>query len=201
MSLCSAGFGSGPWQWGKWDSGVQHQSRKPLLHYQQQYREDSHQRGNPGQGKLQPQGHSTDENNRHLSCWPWVCVCVCMCHCIKSTRHSPKALISCDSHSEGLVSFLKFYFDHETFTINEMCGVCTFCFYVPLVPPLGGSPPLRASVSTTVLVNLLDLNDNDPTFLNLPFVAEVLEGLPIGSSVFRVCLAFTKYLGCCTVSC
>ncbi|XP_038594037.1 cadherin-23-like [Micropterus salmoides] len=49
-----------------------------------------------------------------------------------------------------------------------------------------GTPPLRASVSTTVFVNLLDLNDNDPTFLNLPFVAEVLEGLPIGSSVFRV---------------
>ncbi|XP_028278698.1 cadherin-23 [Parambassis ranga] len=49
-----------------------------------------------------------------------------------------------------------------------------------------GTPPLRASVSTTVFVNLLDLNDNDPTFLNLPFVAEVPEGLPIGSSFFRV---------------
>ncbi|XP_049455634.1 cadherin-23 isoform X4 [Epinephelus fuscoguttatus] len=49
-----------------------------------------------------------------------------------------------------------------------------------------GTPPLRASSSTTVFVNLLDLNDNDPTFLNLPFVAEVPEGLPIGSSVFKV---------------
>uniref|UniRef100_A0A8C9TL15 Cadherin-related 23 n=1 Tax=Scleropages formosus TaxID=113540 RepID=A0A8C9TL15_SCLFO len=49
-----------------------------------------------------------------------------------------------------------------------------------------GRPPLRSSVSTTVFVNLLDLNDNDPTFLNLPFVAEVPEGLPVGSSVFRV---------------
>ncbi|KAI4872497.1 hypothetical protein NFI96_021250 [Prochilodus magdalenae] len=49
-----------------------------------------------------------------------------------------------------------------------------------------GNPPLRSSASTTVYVNLLDLNDNDPTFLNLPFVAEVPEGLPIGSSVFRV---------------
>ncbi|XP_026165849.1 cadherin-23 [Mastacembelus armatus] len=49
-----------------------------------------------------------------------------------------------------------------------------------------GMPPLRASASATVFVNLLDLNDNDPTFLNLPFVAEVLEGLPIRSSVFRV---------------
>ncbi|KAK0135522.1 Cadherin-23 [Merluccius polli] len=49
-----------------------------------------------------------------------------------------------------------------------------------------GTPPLRASVSTTVFVNLLDLNDNDPTFVNLPFVAEVLEGLPRGSSVFKV---------------
>ncbi|MCI4376817.1 hypothetical protein PGIGA_G00192640, partial [Pangasianodon gigas] len=49
-----------------------------------------------------------------------------------------------------------------------------------------GNPPLRSSASTTVYVNLLDLNDNDPTFLNLPFIAEVAEGLPIGSSVFRV---------------
>uniref|UniRef100_A0A673BQ12 Cadherin-23 n=1 Tax=Sphaeramia orbicularis TaxID=375764 RepID=A0A673BQ12_9TELE len=50
-----------------------------------------------------------------------------------------------------------------------------------------GTPPLHATASTTVLVNLLDLNDNDPTFINLPFVAEVPEGLPIGSSVFKVC--------------
>ncbi|KAF7666879.1 hypothetical protein LDENG_00090080 [Lucifuga dentata] len=49
-----------------------------------------------------------------------------------------------------------------------------------------GIPPLHASVSTTIYVNLLDLNDNDPTFLNLPFVAEVPEGLPSGSSVFKV---------------
>ncbi|XP_056147700.1 cadherin-23 [Lampris incognitus] len=49
-----------------------------------------------------------------------------------------------------------------------------------------GILPLRASVSATVYVNLLDLNDNDPTFLNLPFVAEVPEGLPSGSSVFKV---------------
>ncbi|CAL8258339.1 unnamed protein product [Lota lota] len=49
-----------------------------------------------------------------------------------------------------------------------------------------GTPPLRASVSTTVFVNLLDLNDNDPTFVNLPFVAEVPEGLPLGSTVFKV---------------
>uniref|UniRef100_A0AAY4DS48 Cadherin-23 n=1 Tax=Denticeps clupeoides TaxID=299321 RepID=A0AAY4DS48_9TELE len=49
-----------------------------------------------------------------------------------------------------------------------------------------GSPPLQASASATVFVNLLDLNDNDPTFLNLPSVAEVPEGIPIGSSIFRV---------------
>ncbi|XP_060897001.1 cadherin-23-like [Labrus mixtus] len=49
-----------------------------------------------------------------------------------------------------------------------------------------GSPPLRATASTTVFVNLLDLNDNDPTFINLPSVAEVPEGLPVGSSVFKV---------------
>jgi hypothetical protein len=37
-----------------------------------------------------------------------------------------------------------------------------------------------------VFVNLLDLNDNDPTFQNLPFVAEVLEGTPAGLSVYHV---------------
>uniref|UniRef100_A0A674I3G3 Cadherin domain-containing protein n=1 Tax=Terrapene triunguis TaxID=2587831 RepID=A0A674I3G3_9SAUR len=49
-----------------------------------------------------------------------------------------------------------------------------------------GRPPLRATGSATVFVNLLDLNDNDPTFQNLPFIAEVPEGLPAGSSVFQV---------------
>ncbi|NXP32884.1 CAD23 protein, partial [Leiothrix lutea] len=49
-----------------------------------------------------------------------------------------------------------------------------------------GRPPLRATSSATVFVNLLDLNDNDPTFQNLPFVAEIAEGLPVGSSVFQV---------------
>ncbi|KAM4852687.1 cadherin-23 [Thomomys bottae] len=49
-----------------------------------------------------------------------------------------------------------------------------------------GRPPLRATSSSTVFVNLLDLNDNDPTFQNLPFVAEVLEGTPAGVSVYQV---------------
>ncbi|XP_037533900.1 cadherin-23 [Nematolebias whitei] len=49
-----------------------------------------------------------------------------------------------------------------------------------------GTPALRATASATVSVNLLDLNDNDPTFLNLPFVAEILEGLPVGTSIFKV---------------
>uniref|UniRef100_A0A8C0XQH5 Cadherin-23 n=1 Tax=Castor canadensis TaxID=51338 RepID=A0A8C0XQH5_CASCN len=49
-----------------------------------------------------------------------------------------------------------------------------------------GRPPLRATSSATVFVNLLDLNDNDPTFQNLPFVAEVLEGTPAGLSVYHV---------------
>ncbi|XP_023096299.2 cadherin-23 isoform X3 [Felis catus] len=49
-----------------------------------------------------------------------------------------------------------------------------------------GRPPLRATSSATVFVNLLDLNDNDPTFQNLPFVAEVLEGTPAGVSVYQV---------------
>ncbi|KAM6444065.1 cadherin-23 [Liasis olivaceus] len=49
-----------------------------------------------------------------------------------------------------------------------------------------GRPPLRATSSATVFVNLLDLNDNDPTFHNLPFITEIPEGLPAGSSVFQV---------------
>ncbi|XP_006170164.1 cadherin-23 isoform X1 [Tupaia chinensis] len=49
-----------------------------------------------------------------------------------------------------------------------------------------GRPPLRATSSATVFVNLLDLNDNDPTFQNLPSVAEVLEGTPAGISVYQV---------------
>ncbi|XP_017404324.1 cadherin-23 isoform X5 [Cebus imitator] len=49
-----------------------------------------------------------------------------------------------------------------------------------------GQPPLRATSSATVFVNLLDLNDNDPTFQNLPFVAEVLEGTPAGVSIYQV---------------
>ncbi|XP_048194924.1 cadherin-23 isoform X2 [Perognathus longimembris pacificus] len=49
-----------------------------------------------------------------------------------------------------------------------------------------GIPPLRATSSATVFVNLLDLNDNDPTFQNLPFVAEVLEGTPAGVSIYQV---------------
>lgn len=41
-----------------------------------------------------------------------------------------------------------------------------------------------------MFVNLLDLNDNDPTFQNLPFVAEVLEGTPAGVSVYQVSFPF-----------
>ncbi|KAK2492955.1 hypothetical protein MC885_005739 [Smutsia gigantea] len=56
--------------------------------------------------------------------------------------------------------------------------------------PPGGRPPLRATSSATVFVNLLDLNDNDPMFQNLPFVAEVLEGTPAGVSVYQVSFPF-----------
>lgn len=38
-------------------------------------------------------------------------------------------------------------------------------------------------------MNLLDLNDNDPTFQNLPSVAEVLEGTPAGVPVYQVSVA------------
>ncbi|XP_056655278.1 cadherin-23 isoform X1 [Monodelphis domestica] len=49
-----------------------------------------------------------------------------------------------------------------------------------------GTPPLRATSSATVFVNLLDLNDNDPTFQNLPAIAEVLEGTLAGVPVYHV---------------
>ncbi|XP_044516180.1 cadherin-23 [Gracilinanus agilis] len=49
-----------------------------------------------------------------------------------------------------------------------------------------GTPPLRATSSATVFVNLLDLNDNDPTFQNLPAIAEVLEGTLAGVPVYQV---------------
>ncbi|XP_078284733.1 cadherin-23 [Rhinoraja longicauda] len=49
-----------------------------------------------------------------------------------------------------------------------------------------GRPALKASSRTVVSVNLLDLNDNDPAFQNLPFTAEVREGLPTASSIFQV---------------
>lgn len=41
-----------------------------------------------------------------------------------------------------------------------------------------------------MFVNLLDLNDNDPTFQNLPFVAEVPEGTPAGVSVYQVSVPY-----------
>lgn len=83
--------------------------------------------------------------------------------------------------------FLKFYSDHKSFYwLCKQWFLPAVSFYVCLASSIGGFPQLRATVSTTVFVNLLDLNDNDPTFLNLPFVAEVPEGLAIGSSVFKV---------------
>lgn len=63
----------------------------------------------------------------------------------------------------------------------------------------GGRPPLKATSSATVFVNLLDLNDNDPTFQNLPFVAEVLEGTPAGVSVYQVSVALSIFISPPTV--
>lgn len=104
MTAHCAGVGSGSWQWGKWDSDLQYQSRKPLLHHQQQHREDPHQWRNPGQRKLQPQGRSTHEDYYHLSCWPWVMrVCLVWCqftqvfifHCVNlSDSWTPEASVS-----------------------------------------------------------------------------------------------------------
>lgn len=71
----------------------------------------------------------------------------------------------------------------------------------PFLPSTGGRPPLRATSSATVFVNLLDLNDNDPTFQNLPFVAEIAEGLPAGSSVFQVSLSLCCHSSHCCGFC
>lgn len=80
------------------------------------------------------------------------------------------------------------------------------CSPPPPLPPLspslslvpsGGTPPLRATSSATVFVNLLDLNDNDPTFQNLPFVAEVVEGTPAGVSIFQVGFHFLAVPALC----
>lgn len=73
----------------------------------------------------------------------------------------------------------------NSYVVMCVC-MCVLSLCALLAPSAGGTPPLRTSASTTVSVNLLDLNDNDPTFLNLPSVAEVPEGLPIGNSFFRV---------------
>lgn len=69
----------------------------------------------------------------------------------------------------------------------------------PFLVLSGGRPPLKATSSATVFVNLLDLNDNDPTFQNLPFVAEILEGTPAGVSVYQVsvaCFALSLCVSC-----
>lgn len=85
----------------------------------------------------------------------------------------------------------------ESATLSPLAFFCPFslALILPRPQPLlalvspGGRPPLRATSSATVFVNLLDLNDNDPTFQNLPFVAEVLEGTPAGVSIYQVSLS------------
>lgn len=85
----------------------------------------------------------------------------------------------------------------DTGELGGGVNIHPFLYHLPLIPILpslplfflvlsGGRPPLKATSSATVFVNLLDLNDNDPTFQNLPFVAEVLEGTPAGVSVYQV---------------
>lgn len=66
--------------------------------------------------------------------------------------------------------------------------------HLSVPPPIpGGRPPLKATSSATVFVNLLDLNDNDPIFQNLPFVAEVLEGTLAGVSIYQVSFPFPAW--------
>lgn len=89
-------------------------------------------------------------------------------------------------HSANLIVTIKVFSVWGKFFWQWFLPAVMGSFYVCLAPSIGGSPQLRATASTTVFVNLLDLNDNDPKFLNLPFVAEVPEGLAIASSVFKV---------------
>uniref|UniRef100_S4RP29 Cadherin-related 23 n=1 Tax=Petromyzon marinus TaxID=7757 RepID=S4RP29_PETMA len=49
-----------------------------------------------------------------------------------------------------------------------------------------GSPPRRATASATVTVLLQDVNDNEPSFVGLPYALQVLEGLPANSTLFQV---------------
>lgn len=89
-------------------------------------------------------------------------------------------------HSSNFIVTIKVFTVSSKFFWQWFLPAVIGSFYVCLAPSVGGSPQLRATASATVFVNLLDLNDNDPKFLNLPFVAEVPEGLAIGSSVFKV---------------
>ncbi|XP_078716087.1 cadherin-23 [Lampetra fluviatilis] len=49
-----------------------------------------------------------------------------------------------------------------------------------------GSPPRHATASATVTVLLQDVNDNEPSFVGLPYALQVLEGLPANSTLFQV---------------
>lgn len=65
-----------------------------------------------------------------------------------------------------------------------MFGHLWFCFSLVIRAQDGGSPP--RSNTTQLLVTVVDKNDNEPRFYTTLFQENVLENVPIGTSVLRV---------------
>eukprot|EP00118_Oscarella_pearsei_P012437 m.91691 g.91691 ORF g.91691 m.91691 type:complete len:1711 (+) comp36705_c0_seq1:99-5231(+) len=78
--------------------------------------------------------------------------------------------------SSGMITALK-SFDRESQALYS------FTVYA------ADSAPSPRTGSATVTVSIDDLNDNPPTFQNLPYVGQVKETIPIGTSVLRVTAA------------
>ncbi|KAK3103500.1 hypothetical protein FSP39_019658 [Pinctada imbricata] len=82
----------------------------------------------------------------------------------------------------------------ETFAVNRLTGAIsiqrsldyeeTQQFQLSVRAQDGGQPPLTNS--TTVVVDILDVNDNDPQFYSSPHIGTVLESASINSTVLNV---------------
>ena len=82
----------------------------------------------------------------------------------------------------------------DTFTINRVTGAIaiqkpldyeqTQKFHLSVRAQDGGQPPLMNS--TTVVVDVIDINDNDPEFYSSPHIGTVLESAEINSTVLNV---------------
>ena len=63
----------------------------------------------------------------------------------------------------------------------------------------GGGLFYEKRSSTTIIVNINDINDNTPSFVNLPYTVIVDENLLSSNGIFKVCLINTHFkwtLGC-----